>query len=571
MDKSLNVPDRPLPNRSLKLPDIREAVRLHLAGNYEAAATSYRQILQRDSRDVEALRNLGALLYQQRSYGEAVKSFRKAAQCMPDSPEAFRELARALTASNALQSAVLAYQKSLRLASDPQTHYELASVLDSLGRRDEAIKHYRRAIDLQPDLAQAHNDLGVLLAKHLESDEALKHFARATELDPGLADAHSNLGSLLVDQGNIQDAVKAFEKAILLDPKHGKYFYHLAKVKSIGRGDPQVALMLELARDADALPDDDRIALHFALGKVYEGWGEQPLAFEHFVKGNRLKREQIAYDQASTLNDLAAIKSFHTPELMEALRGAGEPSELPVFIVGMPRSGSTLVSQILASHHQIHSAGEITYFPDALLSLAKSKHTTGKIKPIHNMLKGPTRDSVRELGRRYLKSISELAPGARRVSDKLLENVSRVGLIHLALPKARIIDIRRDRLDNCLACFSELFTGGHSYSYDFEEIANYYRAYEQLMDHWRQLLPAGTILEVKYEDIVENLELQARRMIEFCGLDWDPACLRFYETKRWVRTASAEQVRRPIYQNSVGRARLYGDLLAPLKAALDLR
>ena len=256
---------------------------------------------------------------------------------------------------------------------------------------------------------------------------------------------------------------------------------------------------------------------------------------------------------------MRALARAFTSEAMAARRGLGDPSEVPVFILGMPRSGTTLVEQILASHPRVFGAGELFYLPELVSAGQAGSRFPGDFPTLSG-------ERLREIGRRYCERLQSLAPKADRITDKLPANFRFAGLIHLVLPKARIIHVRRDPVDTCFSCYSKLFPSGQDYTFELGELGRYYRGYESLMEHWRSVLPAGAMLEVQYETLVADIEGQARRMIEYCGLEWDERCLRFYETERSVRTASFAQVHKPLYGNAVGRWRPYR---AHLRGLLD--
>jgi hypothetical protein len=273
----------------------------------------------------------------------------------------------------------------------------------------------------------------------------------------------------------------------------------------------------------------------------------------------------LVYDEAAVLDALERTRKAFTAELMRANRGAGDPSSLPVFIFGMPRSGTTLVEQILASHPQVFGAGEIADFTQAIAGLggvaAQAQYSPEALSRLPD-------EDLRRLGASYVERIRRLAPAAARIANKTPGNFHFAGLIHLALPNARLIHTRRDPVDTCLSCFQQMFPETLSYTFDLAELGRYYRAYEAVMAHWRAALPSGAMLEVQYEEVVADLEGQARRIVAHCGLEWDPRCLSFHETERPVRTASVMQVRQPIYTSSVGRWRAYEAFLGPLLAEL---
>jgi hypothetical protein len=325
--------------------------------------------------------------------------------------------------------------------------------------------------------------------------------------------------------------------------------------------------MEDLAQRAASLPIKRQIELHFALAKAYEDVERRDDVFRHLLVGNALKRSQLAYDESAVLSGFDRIRSVFTPALMRSFDNVGAPSEAPVFIVGMLRSGSTLIEQILASHPQVFGAGELPNFCNAVAGFRPTPEGDFVFPEGTEKLSG---ENLQRLGARYISEVTALAPDATRITDKMLSNFLFVGLIHLAIPNARIIHAVRDPLDTCLSCFSKLFTTGQSHTYDLAELGRYYRGYRGVMEHWHRVLPQGRILDVHYEDVVGDLEGEARRIVAHCGLPWDPRCLAFHETKRPVLTASANQVRLPLYDSAIGHAQGYARFLGPLRAALGM-
>jgi sulfotransferase family protein len=309
------------------------------------------------------------------------------------------------------------------------------------------------------------------------------------------------------------------------------------------------------------------LQLDFALGKAYSDLKDYPRAFAHLLAGNAAKRATISYDETSIFALFDRIEATFTRELIAKKAGSGDPSSLPIFVIGMPRSGTTLVEQIIASHPMVHGAGELQAFNDVILAL---RGPNGDAIPYPNFVPSLDASALQQIGARYLSAVRKLAPSGERVTDKMPSNYYFAGLIHLALPNAKIIHTVRNPVDTCLSCFSKLFTAEQNHTYDLAELGRYYKRYERLMAHWRRVLPAQCILDVRYEDVVADLEGQARRIIAYCALPWDERCLSFHKTDRAVRTASASQVRLPIYKGAVGRWRAYEKQLGPLLSALGV-
>ena len=302
----------------------------------------------------------------------------------------------------------------------------------------------------------------------------------------------------------------------------------------------------------------DRMLLHFALGKACLDLGESERAFRHLNEGNRMKRATFAYDPEATALWMASIPQVFTSALLEAKAGQGAASDVPVFVLGMPRSGTTLLEQVLASHPDIHGAGEMRHMQGLVDSLGSFPDSAAGLTP----------EQLAAMGAAYLGRVAPLAQGRRHVVDKMPSNFLYAGLIRLILPDARIIHCRRDPVDTCLSCYTKLFTSEQAFSYDLAELGGFHSAYQALMAHWRAALPASHFLDVDYEAVVADLEAEARRILGFLGLPWDDACLRFHETERPVRTASVNQVRQPVYRSSAGRWRAHAAQLGPLLAAL---
>ena len=308
------------------------------------------------------------------------------------------------------------------------------------------------------------------------------------------------------------------------------------------------------------------------MAKAYEDTAQFDRAFRHLLEGNSLKRAHVSYNEIETLAGMRQLEETFTCELIREWEGTGEQSSVPIFIVGMLRSGSTLVEQILASHPEVFGAGELKYFGRSVASMPEGQGISSADLQTGSCVPG---GRLRDLGTRYLAELRRLAPDAIGITDKMPSNFLNLGLIHLALPNAAIIHTIRDPLDTCVSCFSKLFDDPQPHTYDLAELGRYYRSYRDLMAHWRRVLPPQRILDVHYEEVVRDLELVARRIVSHCGLQWDPKCLDFHLTKRPVRTSSALQVRQPLYKGSAGtgpplpgvhRAAADGARTAPLKA-----
>jgi len=515
----------------------------------------------------EAWNNLGNAFRRQNRLDEAVAQFERALALRPGYADAHNNLGNVLADQGKPAEARAHFEQALALKPDTaEIHVNLGNALNELGRSEEAVWHVQRALRLRPDNADAYNSLGSALIALERVAEAMACYQQALRIKPDLAHAHHNLGSAYKDQGHLAEAARCYEKAVALAPRSGLHYRHLFELRPVPGADRRFQAAKALTQEMPPLPDRDLLNLHFALGKAYADQGEYEESFRHFAEGNALKRRGIAYDEPAALGTIDRIRHVFTPELMHGVRGLGHPSDRPIFIIGMPRSGTTLLEQILASHPSVFAAGERTDFERIVLGLGAPDSALG----YPDMARTLSAKALRRLGERYAAAVGAAAPEATRIVDKMPGNFLYAGLIHLTLPNARIIHVHRDPRDTCLSCFSLLFTAAQPYSYDFGELGRYYRAYETLMAHWRRVLPAGVMLDVRYEDVVADVEHEARRLVAHCGLAWDAACLEFHRTRRVVRTASAVQVRQPIFASSIGRWRHYHRFLQPLLSALEM-
>ncbi len=552
--------------RALALkPDFPEAhsnlgYTLQSLGRTEQALAHYHKALTINPDYAEAQNNLGTALAALGRHEEAIAQYQAAIALQPSYAEAHRSLANALGVLERYEEASAHYEKVLAiLPNDAAARTALGNTLNRLDRSDEAIAHYEKVLATSPAHAEAHTSLGNTVHRLGRTQEAIGHFRRALAIAPSDPGIHSSLGGALVALGRPAEASEAFEKAIALAPRKAGFFWNLASVRHFSDDDRYFAAMQELAVDIDALDSEEQIDLYFALGKAFADIGDHKRSFEHLLRGNALKRQQVIYDEEKALQRLEWIPRVFTAEMLRGKAGLGDPSTAPIFIVGMPRSGTTLIEQILASHPRVFGAGELREM--ASLAGCISGVDTAAFPEAVQGLSG---EELSRIGEQYAQAVTRLAPGAERITDKMPGNFSLAGLIHLALPNARIIHACRDARDTAFSCFSLLFSGALEFTYDLAELGRYYRAYLKVMAHWRQVLPKRIMLEVQYEDVVHDLESQARRIIAHCGLEWDDACLSFYSTKRSVRTASATQVRQPIYHSSIGRWRLHEEELQPL-------
>jgi len=542
---------------------------LRSAKRLEDAVVAYNRAIELKPNYAEAYNNLGTTLRDQTKVAESEPIYRKALALKPEDPPTLDNLALALMELKRHDEAVAILQRSLAL--DPKSgrsYVYLASALLELDRGEEADAAVKRALALVPDDADALNLAGRILLDQSKPEQAVASFCKAIAVKPDMLDAHNNLGNALKELGQVQEAMECYYTARRIDPKATAVFINLVDAKPFkSEDDPDLRAIEELAREMASLTEDEQMQLHFSLSKAYGDLKRYRNSFEHMLQGCALKRKQIDYPERETLWLFDRIREVVSPALMRSKAGLGDPSDAPIFILGMPRSGSTLIEQVLASHPKVFGAGELKDFD----KVVKSVHgPDGQMIAYPEFLPSFQGEHLRRMGAEYLKRLREYSADAPRITNKMPSSFFYVGLIHLALPNARIIHTMRNAVDTCLSCFSKLFSGEQSFTYELGELGRYYRKYAELMEHWRQVLPPGVMLDVQYEEVVEDFETQARRIVAHCGLEWDEACLAFHENKRPVKTASALQVRKPIYQSSVGRWVPYKDQLEPLLRELPI-
>jgi tetratricopeptide (TPR) repeat protein len=527
------------------------------------AVALYQRAIRSDPGAAEAHNNLGCALLSLGRLEDAVTALTRAVELRPGYAEALDTLGVCLAELGRPGEAVPYLERAYAAAPDSvATAFHLGNALMAVDRLAESRAAFERALQLEPCFAPAHNGLGATLARASDPDAAAGAFRAALAIEPAFGDAACNLGRVLLEGGAIAEAVVWFERAIEIDPANSHYYLQLVRSRAEPLEPHRLTAMEALSAPSRGLSAAARIDLHFGLAKVYEDAGRYDDAFRHLAAGNALKRAEVNYSEAAELGFFSALKRTIDPALVESLRTYGNPAETPVFVFSMARAGSTLVEQILAAHPAVAAAGEIAEFGRLI---AEVRPAVGTAAPLDEVGR-----ALRTVGDRYLDATARLTAGKPRLTDKTLANFSLAPLIHMALPNARMIHVRRNWLDTCFSCYATLFLGSYvSFSYDLAELGRYYRAYDQLMTRWRAILPPDRFLEVQYEDVVADLENQARRIVAFCGLPWDDACLSFHTARRPVRTASAFQVRQPLYDSAIGRAQRFAAHLAPLITASE--
>jgi tetratricopeptide (TPR) repeat protein len=525
-------------------------------GQLEDSAASYRRALSLKPAYAEAHSNLGNALLDLWRLEEAVASYRQAIAIKPDYAEAHCKLGNALLQWWQLEAAVESCRHALAINPDyAEAHCSLGNALLELGELDQAEASYRRAIVLKPDDAEAYSGLGFALRRQSRTVEAEASCARALEINPDLSAALALLAELRADRGHFSEAELLFRRLAVLEPDLPAPWVGIASLRKMKAAD--AAWLTEVQRIAQKrLPPRQEVHLHYAIGKYFDDRQDFERAYLNYQRANELTKLHTPkkYDRLEFTRAIDRIVRLYDLAWASGTPIGPNTSSRPVFIVGMPRSGTTLAEQILASHPAVFGAGELGFWTTALTAPDASDVSGGKGDGAENTLADD-----------YLRLLATLSAGAVRIVDKMPANFMALGLIHESLPNARIIHMRRNPMDTCLSIYFQNFATAHPYASDLDDLAHYYAEYSRLMRHWRTTLPEGTLLEVSYEALVDDQEGWSRKMLQFIGLPWDPRCIDFHRTDRPVVTASRSQVRQKMTRASVERWRRYEKFIGPLR------
>jgi tetratricopeptide (TPR) repeat protein len=537
-------------------------------GDRDAAGQSYHEALINRENYPEAYNNLGVLLKESDKPREAEHALKKAISQDPAYIDAHNNLAALFFSLEEDVEALRILSEALKLnGRHPATLILTARIQLRRANYPAAEQACRMVIADDPNNAEALTVLGHILHETDRYDEAIVVLEEAIKKNPDFAEGRSFYGVALKSVGRLDEARQEILSAITLnDAMYGSYA-NLSDLVDFAKEPELWGRIQGIMEAAPNKETDQMLPLHFAYAKGLEDMGEHPRALDHYIIGGRLKRAKLRYVEEETFAFFDSIKKAFPAEVFANRRYKGHPTNRPVFIIGMPRSGSTLVEQILSSHPDVFGAGEVKYLSRALAVVRDRFPTLPRYPDMFEKLGSSELDII---AKSYLESLFAGTEKAPRVTDKLLTNYFFVGLIHILFPNARIINTRRDAVDTCLSAFTKLFKDDMPHSYDLVELGRYYRQYEALMDHWQKVLPEGVMTTVVYEDVVADTDKAARGLIEFLGLPWNDACLEFHKSDRPVKTASVAQVRKPIYNSAVERWRKYGPGLQPLIDALEL-
>ncbi|WP_082407361.1 tetratricopeptide repeat-containing sulfotransferase family protein [Mesorhizobium sp. 1M-11] len=539
---------------------VAQALQLHQTGRLPEAESLYRQVLAAKASHPAAAHFLGLLLHQTGRSAEGLLLIEQSLRAEPRNPDFLNNYGTVLRDAGRAVAAADQFRKAVAAKADHAAAREnLGSTLRQVGHFDAAEEVFRATIGRNPFHMRARAGLAETQQEAGRLDDALATFREALTIRPKDADLNHGYGVGLMEKGRLAEAAEHFRTALAAEPAQAKSWLMLSQVKPQRERDGELTAMetQHAKAPADSLA---RMQLSFGLGKAHDDLKIYDRAFDYFAEGNAIRRQGISYDAARTRAEFEAMKATFTREFFEKHRPSAIEDDAPIFVVGMPRSGTTLVEQIIASHPQVFGAGELTILKTAV----------GKGFPLD--MKGGFPAGIADMpdkafadaGHDYLDMLHARYPGLKHVTDKMPGNFLLVGFLHLMLPKAKIVHCSRNAVATCLSIFKSHFRGdGHLYGYDLAELADFHNLYTDMMAHWHAVLP-GVVHDVRYEDFVTDQEGQSRALIDYLGLPWSDAVLSFHENERQVRTASAAQVRQPMYKGSVDLWKRYGDRLNPL-------
>ena len=539
--------------------EVNYAVKLLTNGQINEALKIVEALIKK-SPNVPLLYNIRGVCYQTiRELGNAIDDFSQATILKSDYAEAYCNLGVTYQEKGDLVSAVNAYKNAIDNDNNyPTAHNNLGKIFLASGEIDSSIEHLECAITLKSDFADAHNNLGSAFLRINKLNDAIKSYKKAIALKPDFAVANNNLGIAYLRTGDPKLASKFFENAITITPGYATAHHNLSGVKVYKEKDKQVSLIESLLIENN-LSQKERIYLNFALAKAYEDLGNHEELFKHLNEGNRIRKKEMSNSIADSEEHNELIKLFFNSNNIKLTYRDSLPIR-PIFIVGMPRSGTSLVEQIISSHHEVYGAGEVNNFHNIIMPIIE-KHAVNENYNLKN-------DEFALIRKQYSNSLERFYANEKVITDKWILNFKTIGFILSAFPESKIVHLKRDARATCWSIYKHYFSDeGNRWAYDYQDLAKFYKSYVGLMDYWHNLFP-GKIYDISYEDLTSNQEKETRNLLRYCDLDWDENCLNFYTNTRAVKTASAVQVRNKMYQGSSDVWRQYSEHLKPLLDAL---
>ncbi len=531
-------------------------------GRAAEAVEVYNRAIGKNPRDAMIYTNLGNALLESGRNQDAIEAHKKSLTLQPSSSEALANLGIAYQTVGDIDRARDALLQVLqRNPSHITALKSLASIYETLGETEEAEKRYERLIAIEPDEREHYLGLADLMRFSGRADEAVAVFERHLKQAPTDTDSRVQIASIWRAAGQQEKAAAYLRDILETEPDNVGARSVLAQVIKHTPDDENIVGLTRL-HDRTDLTLAKRASVHFALGKAREETGDLDAAIQQYKDANQCRRSEMTYAHNEAKKHFKTLIDVFSPQTVRNSAGNGASHDVPIFIVGMPRSGTSLVEQIISSHSRVFGAGELSTFAS---TIGRVFANDGLTYP--DSLAQADKSVLERIGNMYVDLVRRRFSDDPHITDKMPHNFMNVGMIRLALPNAKIVHCNRHPMDTCFSIFKNAFSESHEYAYDMEELGAYYREYRNLMAHWHRVFP-DAIYDISYEKLVDDTEAQARQLLDYCGLDWEPACLEFYKTKRVVNTVSAVQVRQPIYKSSVALWKRYGARLQPLIDAL---
>jgi len=536
-------------------------------GKFHEAISCYDSVLRINPHYPNVHHDKGVVYHCQGKLDDAINCYRNSIKLEPQNKASYFNMGNALINQGAFHEAIICYDHVLEL--NPQcydAYYDKGIILYKMGLLPEAMSCFLKAINLKPDHVDALNNIALIYRETADPQQAVSYLYKAIGLRPDHAILYNNLGNALQDLGRIDEAIINFKKAIELRPNYIEAIENLTACKKFSEGDDEFSILEDLNEDP-LLLETDKKNLHFALGKMYADIGDYDRSFDNYYLANEYRKKTTGedFDPIDFEKDINRYISLFNQDFFSSRENFGVHADFPIFIVGMPRSGTTLVEQIVSSHQQVYGAGERT----EIRTIAKQILSSPEENGCEDKIKGLNFGFYLDLANTYFSTLKKLSGDSPRVTDKLPQNFLHLWLIAILFPRAKIIHCMRDPYDTCLSCYFTSFVKEHSYKNDLIWLGKYYSQYQRLMQHWHEVLPLE-IYDVQYEKLVEDTETMTRRILKFCDLEWDPMTLDFYKNRRKVSTASNLQVRQKIYSSSIGRWKKYQKFLQPLFDSISL-
>ena len=539
--------------------EIQSVVALYSNGQIQEALDSVEPLIK-DYPNEPLLYNINGACYKEIGQLEkAFKNFEKAVALKPDYTEALYNLGITLRELGQVDAAIKCYEDALTINhAYPNAHNNLGQILLESGQPDAAMNHFEWAVAYQPEFAEAHNNLGSSLLALRQVNTSVTHYEKAIAIKPDYQLAHNNLGIAYQRLGEIDKAFKSFERALAIKSDYAKAHHNLSSLKKYTKSDKQIVEMESLLSIKD-LSQSDRIFICFALAKAYENLGKQEELFKVLHEGNQLRKKELKYSIEKSENHNSIIKKLFSSSPKPLSNQAS--TIRPIFIVGMLRSGTSVVEQIISSHHKVYGAGELKNLTQIIIPILREHLTNDKTKL--------SKETFLSIRKQYFESLSSFNTSENVITDKWPLNFRSIGFILSAIPEAKIIHLKRDARATCWSIYKHYFSDtGNGWAYNFDDLAEFYKLYSEIMRYWHEMFP-GKVYDISYEDLTTNQEDETRKLLEYCELEWDQNCLDFHKNKRAVDTASVLQVRQKMYQGSSEAWKEHEEYLQPLIKALS--